>query len=312
MLNVAAGIDIGGTDSEIGLVDETGKCIEKRIIITTAFPHVEDFVAECTKAIKDLCGSRYHLKAIGVAAPNGNHYKGTIDHAVNLTWKGIIPFTDMVKNHFDVPVKLTNDANAAAIGEKKFGAAKQMNDFVLVTLGTGLGSGIYTGGRLLTGHLGLAGEMGHMIVEDEGRMCNTQRRGCLEAYASVTGLRRTVSDLLARSNEPSSLRNIPFSQLTGKQIYEAAKKGEPLALEAYDYTGYVLGRALANVVAILDTEAVILAGGLAWSGDLILTPTAKYMNEVIFPAFQGKVKVLLSELRHENAGVPGAAALALD
>ena len=310
MKEVTAGIDIGGTDSEIGLVGKTGECYKKAVIITTDFPDAGDFIRECAKQINVMCGSEYSLKGIGIAAPNGNHYKGTIDHAVNLAWKGVIPFVDMMKEHFAVPIKLTNDANAAAIGEKKFGAAKALSDFVLVTLGTGLGSGIYTGGQLLVGARGLAGEMGHMVMEEDGRMCNSGRSGCLEAYASVTGMRRTVTTLLASSNEKSELRDIPFSKLTGKAIHEAAKKNDPIALKAYEITGKVLGRAMANVVAILDTEAIILAGGLAWSGDLILKPAEKHMNEVVLPVFQDKVKVLISDLLQENAGVLGAGAFA--
>ena len=309
MKEVTAGIDIGGTDSEIGLVGKNGECYKKTIIITPNFPDVRDFIKECVKEIKAMCGDEYQLKAIGIAAPNGNHYKGTIDQAVNLTWKGIIPFVDIMKEHFTAPIRLTNDANAAAIGEKKFGAAKKLSDFVLVTLGTGLGSGIYVNGQLLVGFRGLAGEMGHMIMEEEGRMCNSGRKGCLEAYASVTGLRRTVMNLLASSNEKTELKDIPFSQLTGKQIFEAAKKGDLVALEAYEITGKMLGRAMANVVAILDTEAIILAGGLAWSGDLILQPAEKHMNAVVLPVFKNKVKVLISDLLHENAGVLGAGAL---
>ena len=310
MKEVTAGIDIGGTDSEIGLVGKNGECYKKTIIITPNFPDVRDFIRECAKEIKAMCAGEFQLKAIGIAAPNGNHYNGTIEQAVNLRWKGIIPFVDIMKEHFTAPIRLTNDANAAAIGEKKFGAAKALNDFVLVTLGTGLGSGIYTNGQLLVGARGLAGEMGHMIMEEDGRMCNSGRKGCLEAYASVTGMRRTVTNLLASSNEGSTLRDIPFSKLTGKDIHEAAKKNDPIALEAYEITGKVLGRAMANVVAILDTEAIILAGGLAWSGDLILKPAERHMNDVVLPVFKDKVKVLISELLQENAGVLGAGALA--
>jgi glucokinase len=311
MKDVTAGIDIGGIDSEIGLVSERGECFKKVTIITKDFVDVRNFVKECAKTISLLSNEgNFNLKAIGIAAPNGNPNKGTIENAVNLSWKGIIPFTEMMKEEIDVPVALTNDAKAAAVGEKLFGGAKKMENFILITLGAGLGSGIYTHGRLLTGNIGLAGEMGHMIVEDDGRMCNTKRRGCLESYASVTGIKRTVFSLLAASVDESSLRNFSFKDLTGEQISIAAHSGDPIALEAFEFTARILGRALGNVISLFDPEAIFVGGGLARSGDLLLKPTQKYIDENVFPAFEGKVKLLVSELLDVNGGMMGASALA--
>ena len=311
MKDVTAGIDIGGIDSEIGIASEDGTLNERDKIITTNFPDVNDFIRECYHMITKL-SSGYNLKGIGVAAPNGNPYTGAIENAVNLAWKGVIPFVELTKRYTSLPVVLTNDAKAAAVGEKIFGGARNMDNFILVTLGTGLGSGIYTHGHLLTGHLGLAGEMGHTIVEDDGRMCNTKRKGCLEAYASVTGIRRTVLALLSGSVLNSPLRGLSFEALDGHQIFLAARNGDPIALEAFQYTGKVLGRALANAASVFDPEAIFIAGGLAHAGDLILGPTEKYFNEYVFPAFEGKVKLLISELMDENGGVLGACALAWD
>jgi glucokinase len=311
MKDVTAGIDIGGIDSEIGLVSETGECFKKKTIITKDFADVRNFIKECATIISSLSKEEnFNLKAIGIAAPNGNPNKGTIENAVNLSWKGIIPFTEMMKEQIDVPVTLTNDAKAAAVGEKLFGGAKKMENFILITLGAGLGSGIYTHGHLLTGNIGLAGEMGHMIVEEGGRMCNTKRRGCLESYASVTGIKRTVFSLLATSVYESQLRNFSFKDLTGEQISVAAQSGDPVALEAFELTARILGRALANVISLFDPEAIFVGGGLARSGDLLLKRTQKYIDENVFPAFEGKVKLLVSELLDVNGGMMGASALA--
>jgi glucokinase len=311
MKEVTAGVDIGGIDTEIGLVSEAGECYKKAIVITGKFPGIDDFIKECVTIIRGLVKEGdFKLKGIGVAAPNGNPNRGTIENAVNLSWKGIIPFAEMMRKHFDVPVALTNDAKAAAVGEKLFGGAKAMENFILITLGTGLGSGIYTHGHLLTGNLGLAGEMGHMIVEHDGRTCNTKRKGCLESYASVTGIKRTVFSLLARSVHESSLRNISFNDLNGEQISKAALKGDPIALEAFEFTAQVLGKALANVISLFDPEAIFVAGGLARAGDRLLIPTQKYIDENVFPAFEGKVRLLVSELLDTNGGMMGACALA--
>lgn len=311
MNQVTAGIDIGGIDTEIGLVSETGECFKKVKIITGDFPDVRNFIKKCFDIILSLSKEgNSKVNAIGVAAPNGNPNKGTIENAVNLSWKGIIPFAELLREQIDVPVALTNDAKAAAVGEKLFGGAKEMENFILITLGAGLGSGIYTHGHLLTGNIGLAGEMGHMIVDTNGRMCNTKRKGCLESYASVTGIRRTVFTLLSETVYESSLRNFSFIDLTGEEIYLAARNGDPIALEAFEFTGRILGQALANVISLFDPEAVFFAGGLARAGDLLLKPTEKHINLNVFPAFEGKVRLLISELLDTNGGMMGACALA--
>jgi glucokinase len=311
MIKVTAGIDIGGIDSDIGIVSEDGKLLNKHTVITTDYPHAIDFVRACFQVIKENSVS-YELVAIGVAAPNGNHYKGTIDNPVNLSWKGIIPFVEIMQSFISVPVALTNDAKAAAVGEKLFGGAIGMSNFILVTLGTGLGCGIYTHDHLLTGHLGLACEMGHMIIEDSGRPCNTGRKGCLEAYASVTGIRRTVFSMLSNFPDHSSLRKISFDQLTGADITAAARAGDVIALKAFDFTGNILGRELANVASIFDPQAIFLGGGLAKAGELIMTPTRNSFEKNVFPAFQGKVPISESRLLAENGGIIGASALAWD
>jgi glucokinase len=311
MQEVTVGIDIGGIDSEIGIASADGHLYKKAAILTPDYPDVKNFISECFKVITNI-SQGYKVNGIGVAAPNGNPYKGTIENAVNLAWKGIIPFVEIMKTHTDVPVVLTNDAKAAAVGEKLYGGAKNMDNFILVTLGTGLGSGIYTHGHLLTGYLGLAGEMGHMIIEDDGRMCNTRRQGCLEAYASVTGIRRTVFSMLSQSVEDSPLRKFSFEELDGYQITVAAQGGDPVALEAFEFTGRILGRALANVASLFDPEAIFIGGGLARAGDFILKPTRKYFDQNVFPAFEGKVKLLISDLMKENGGIMGACALAWD
>ena len=311
MDEVTAGIDIGGIDTEIGVVNKNGKCFKKATIITGDYSDVTEFVKACADIINTLRKEgNLKLNAIGVAAPNGNPNNGSIENAVNLSWKGIIPFAEILHSYIDVPVTLTNDAKAAAVGEKLFGGAKSMQNFILITLGAGLGSGIYTHGHLLTGNLGLAGEMGHMIVDSNGRMCNTKRKGCLESYASVTGIKRTIFSLLSDTVHKSSLRDFSFKDLNGEQISLAAHNGDPIALEAFEFTGRVLGRALANVISLFDPEAIFFAGGLARAGDLLLKPTQKHIDQNVFPAFEGKVRLLISELLDTNGGMMGACALA--
>jgi glucokinase len=311
MNEVTAGIDIGGIDTEIGISNEDGKLYKKKTVITGEFPDIRDFIRECFTIITKL-SQGFLLKGIGIAAPNGNPYHGTIENAVNLSWKGIIPVVDMMKAHTNLPVVLTNDAKAAAVGEKIFGGARTMDNFILITLGTGLGCGIYSHGHLLTGHIGIAGEMGHTIIEDDGRICNTGRQGCLEAYASVTGIRRTVFSMLSSSVTTSSLRQFSFDELDGHQIFLAAQQADPIALEAFEFTGKILGRALANAASLFDPEAIFIAGGLAHAGDLLLRPTQKSFDENVFPSFQGKIKLLISRLVTANGGILGACALAWD
>jgi glucokinase len=251
------------------------------------------------------------IKGIGIGAPNGNYYEGTIENAANLNWKSVVPVTEKMKKYYPgMTIVLTNDANAAAIGEMVFGGAKTMKDFIVITLGTGLGSGIVVGGTLVYGHDGFAGELGHVNVCNKGRDCGCGRKGCLETYASASGIRRTVYWLLAERMIESELRSVCFNDLSAKMISEAALRGDKIALEAFDYTGFMLGSQLANTVATTSPEAVFLLGGLANSGDLIINPTKKYMEENLLPIFRNKVKIQSSSLPDMNAGVMGAGALA--
>ncbi|HEX9739230.1 MAG TPA: ROK family protein, partial [Ignavibacteriaceae bacterium] len=256
----------------------------------------------------EIIFSEYQLKGIGIGAPNGNYYKGTVENPPNLKW-GIVNIIELVNRFFDVPVAVTNDANASALGEMLFGAAKGMKNFIVITLGTGLGSGIVVDGQLVYGADGFAGEIGHTIYDPNGRMCGCGRKGCLETYASSTGIKRTVMELLASSNEDSVLRSISYNDLDSKMIYSSALAGDKIALQAFDYTGKVLGIKLADAVAHTSPEAIILFGGLALAGDLIIKPTSKYMEEYLFHVFKNKVKIIPSTLVDSNSAVLGASAL---
>lgn len=312
MKDVAIGIDIGGTFTKYGIVDKDGKCYFEGSISTTSVETAEEFVNELSQVLKaQMSGFKdMELKGIGIGAPNGNYYKGTIENAPNLKWKGIVPFVDLFKKHFNMPVVLTNDANAAAIGEMVYGGAKNMNDFIVITLGTGLGSGIVANGKLIYGHDGFAGELGHTKVFENGRECGCGQKGCLETYASATGIRRTVFEMLANSNAPSKLRDVTFNDITSEMIANAAQDGDKIAVEAFKYTGELLGRKLAESVSYLSPEAIFLFGGLAKSGDLILKPTKESLEANVLPIFRNKVKVMLSGMSEVNAAVMGAGALA--
>ena len=252
-------------------------------------------------------------KGIGVGAPNGNFYTGTIEYAPNLPWKGIIPLCKLLQDEFKLPVVLTNDANAAALGEMKYGAAKDMKDFIMITLGTGVGSGIVTNGTLVYGHDGFAGELGHIIIIPDGRYHEgTGKKGSLESYASATGVRLTTLEFLKNSTTPSLLRDIPADELDSKKVYDAAMAGDQLAKDVFDYTGKILGMALANFVMFSSPEAIILFGGLTKAGDLILKPTREHMEANLIQVFQNKVKILVSHLKESDAAILGASALAWD
>jgi len=314
MKDVVIGIDIGGTFTKYGIVDNEGKCLVERSIETAKYPEFDDYLKELVEDIQSTIKTVkevFTIKGVGIGAPNGNYYKGTVENAVNLNWKGIVPVVDKMKKYFPgVPIVLTNDVNAAAIGEKEFGGARDMKDFVVVALGTGLGSGYVANGQLIYGHDGFAGELGHVTVTENGRDCGCGRKGCLEAYASATGLKRTVYQLLADRMIDSELRNIKFTELTAKMISEAAHRGDKIALEAFEYTGKILGKALADSVAITSPEAIFLSGGVANARELITVPTKKYMEESLLPIFRNKVKILISQLPDMNVGTVGAAALA--
>jgi glucokinase len=308
------GIDIGGTGTKFGIVDRDGNVLFGSEISTKKHATVETFIDELYTALTALIeksGGVGRIKGIGVGAPNGNYYSGTIEYAPNLPWKGIIPLAEMLQTKFKLPVTLTNDANAAAIGEMMYGAAKGMRDFIMITLGTGVGSGIVANGQLIYGHDGFAGELGHTIVIPDGRFHpGTGKKGSLESYASATGVRNTAIEILDKTTEPSVLRNVPKDDLDSKAVYEAAIQGDKVALEIFEFTGKILGLALANAIMFSSPEAIVLFGGLTKAGDLILKPTKQHMEENLIQVFQNKVKILVSHLKESDAAILGASALA--
>jgi glucokinase len=314
MKEAVIGIDIGGTFTKFGIVDREGNCTAEGVTDTGTHESFDDFLEDLQGSIErsmQFLKSQVKIVGVGIGAPHGNYYNGSIENAVNLNWKGIVPVAAKVSELYPgITVALTNDANAAAIGEMVFGGAKTMKDFIVITLGTGLGSGLVIGGTLVYGHDGYAGELGHVNVHQNGRDCGCGKKGCLEAYASATGIRRTVYWLLAERLIDSELRNISFSDLTAKMISDAALRGDQIALEAFDRTGWFLGAKLADTVAHSSPEAIFLLGGLANSRELIINPTKKYMEEQLLPIYRNKVKILLSSLPDMNAGVLGAGALA--
>ncbi len=310
-MSFVAGIDIGGTNTVIGIVDRNGDCIEQATLPTRIDGSFTDFIEMVSQAIFQLVeGKNLQLKGIGVGAPNGSYNLGAIVDAPNLVWKGILPVCKVLNERLHVPTVLTNDANAAAIGEMLFGAAKDYKHFIVITLGTGLGSGIVIDGKLLVGHDGFAGEFGHTSVKPWGRQCGCGKRGCLETYVSAPGIRRTAFKLLADANQHSILRTYSYEQLTAKCITQAALKGDRVAREAFEYTGKILGQKLADLVALFSPQAIFLFGGLSNAGNLIFDPTKRNMEENLFPIFRNKVSLLPSGLKNENAAVLGAAALA--
>lgn len=310
-IDVTLGIDIGGTNTVFGFVDRQGNCVAESSIPTNSYEAAENLFARLSIEIVSLykqIEDKYNFIGIGIGAPNANYYKGTVEMPPNLSW-GYVNVLEIIQKYFDIPSAITNDANAAAIGEMKFGAAKGMKDFIVITLGTGLGSGIVSNGELIYGADGFAGEIGHTIYDPNGRQCGCGRKGCLETYSSASGIRRTVYELLCDSNEESELRKISFVDLTAKTISEAALRGDKIALQAFDFTGKVLGIKLADAVAHTSPEAIILFGGLAASGKLIFEPTQKYMEEYMLNIFKNKVKLIPSALTNGNTAVLGASAL---
>jgi len=313
MKEVAVGIDIGGTNSRIGIVDREGEVYFEENLSTTSFEEIETLVETLLERIQiglERIEEPIELKGIGIGAPNANFYKGTIENAPNLRWKGVIRFCDMFKKFYpDIPVIITNDANAAAIGEMVYGGAKGMKNFIVITLGTGLGSGIVVNGELVYGHTSFAGELGHVSIVPSGRKCNCGRRGCLETYVSAPGLRRTFYKLLSDHNGNSPLSKTSFDELTAEMIWYAAKENDVVALEAFKQTGKKLGQALVNAIAHTSPEAIFLFGGLARSGELIFKPTRKYIDKNIQTMFEGSVKLLPSQITESTAAILGASAL---
>jgi glucokinase len=310
---LAIGIDIGGTGTKFGIVDRDGNVLFTGDISTKKHTEIDTFIDELHSALSELierAGGIGRMKGIGVGAPNGNYYTGTIEYAPNLPWKGIIPLAKLIENKFKLPVTLTNDANAAAIGEMMYGAAKGMKDFIMITLGTGVGSGIVANGKLIYGHDGFAGELGHTIVIPDGRLhLGTGKKGSLESYASATGVTLTAIELLQRDKQDSLLRKVPKDKLDSKVVYDAAIQGDKLALEIFEFTGKILGLALANAIMFSSPEAIILFGGLTKAGDFILKPTREHMEANLIQVFQNKVKILVSHLKESDAAILGASAL---
>lgn len=310
---LAIGIDIGGTNTKYGLVNHRGDILEKGEIRTDAYPKIESFIDALYEKLKPLIDSvedQKEVKGIGIGAPNGNYYKGTIEYAPNLQWKGIIQLTDLITERFNLPASLTNDANAAAVGEMMYGAARGMRDFIMITLGTGVGSGIVANGQLVYGHDGFAGELGHTIIRHGGRKhWATNLDGSLEAYCSATGISITAREMLAQSKENSLLRNYRPEEIDSKRVYDCAIQGDKLAVEVYRFTGQILGEALANFIMFSSPEAIILFGGVIKAGDLLLQPTKVHMEKNLLPIFQNKVKLIFSELKEADAAILGASAL---
>ena len=326
MKKLAIGIDIGGINTAFGLVDEQGDLYAESVISTKKYPHFDDYPAyvrdlcEAMKALADSLSFDYELVGIGIGAPNANYHRGTIEHPVNL-WvypqdapgdegKRVFPLAQDISDYFQgVRTVMTNDANAATIGEMVYGNAKGMRDFVMITLGTGLGSGFVANGEMIYGHDGFAGEFGHVCVERDGRQCGCGRRGCLETYVSATGIKRTVFELMATMTAPSKLRDIAYNDFDASMISVAAEQGDPIAKEAFRFTGELLGRALADVVTVTSPEAIFLVGGLSKAGKLIFEPTQWYMEENMMFTFKNKVKLLPSGIQSKNAAILGASAL---
>jgi glucokinase len=313
---LAIGIDIGGTGTKFGIVDRVGNLLFSSEMSTRNHGEVENYIDVLHSNLIpfiEQAGGIGRIKGIGMGAPNGNYYSGTIEYAPNLPWKGIIPLAKMVEDKFKLPVVLTNDANAAALGEMMYGAAKGMKDFIMITLGTGVGSGIVANGKMIYGHDGFAGELGHTIIIPDGRLhLGTGKKGSLESYASATGVCFTAVELLEKSKTPSLLRKIPKEEIDSKKVYEAAMEGDDLAKAIFEYTGKILGMALANFVMFSSPEAIILFGGLMKAGDLLLKPTREHMEENLIQVFQNKVKILVSHLKESDAAILGASALVWD
>ncbi len=306
---LALGIDIGGTNTAYGFVNRRGEIVDKGSVPTTGHDSPQDYMQALQSTLMPLIErfGRQYITGVGIGAPNGNFFTGEIIFAPNLPWKGVvIPMVKMAQDALGVKATLTNDANAAAIGEMMYGAAKGMKDFILVTLGTGVGSGFVANGQLIYGHDGFAGELGHVIAVRDGRMCGCGRKGCLEAYTSATGIVATANEWLSQSTEDSILRD---KQITAKIIQEAAAQGDELAIKLFDYTAKILGQTLADAIAITSPQAIILFGGLAKAGDMLMVPLKKYMEENLLNIYQNKVALIHSALPDADAAILGASAL---
>ena len=307
------GIDMGGTNTAFGIVDARGTVIASNSIKTRKHSKIEDYIDELYTEISRLIeanDAQDKIQGIGIGAPNANYFTGVIEDGVNLPWPTPIPLAELVSNKFGIPTRITNDANAAAIGEMTYGVARGLKDFIMITLGTGVGSGIVINGQMVYGHDGFAGELGHVVMKrNNGRTCGCGRTGCLEAYCSATGVARTAREFLEIRTDESSLRELPIEDITSKDVFDAANAGDQLAKDVFEYTGKILGEAFCDFTVFSSPQAIVLFGGLAKSGELLMKPLRNAMEKNMMGIFKGKVKVLLSELKEADAAVLGASAL---
>lgn len=311
---LTVGIDVGGTTTKFGLVNAAGEILVQDRIPSNEKDFVEDFIEQLYQRLHPMIqqhGGYDRFAGIGMGAPNGNIHSGTIEYAPNLKWKGIIPMAEIMTKKFGLPTRLTNDANAAAMGEMMYGCARGMRHFITITLGTGVGSGIVIDGKIVVGHDGFAGELGHTVIRPGGRLHKgTGMRGSLEAYASATGVRETAIELLtAFPDKESLLRDYSFNDMTSETVYRCALQGDAIANEIFEFTGQILGESLANFVMFSSPEAIVLFGGLTKAGNLLMNPTRKHMEENLLPIFRNKVKLIFSELNESDAAILGASAL---
>ncbi|MEO0507058.1 MAG: ROK family protein [Bacteroidota bacterium] len=312
-MDIVLGVDIGGTKTKVGLVDADGRCLEKTFFRTKEYPNLDDYLEKLQETCDDLLqkgGQDFKVLGCGIGAPNASSKNGTIENASNLLWKGTVPFLSKFKEKIDLPMRIMNDASAAALGEMLFGSAKNMTDFIAITLGTGFGAGIVANGQLIDGYDGFAGELGHVdMTMGDGRLTGLGVKGGLEAYVSATGLKRTIMYMLSKYLVDSRFRSIAFNDLHGEDISQAAEEGDPIALMSFDYTAKIMAQALANFTAFTQPEAFILMGGLTNSGKWIMDPLEKYFNEFLLEIYRGKVKLLMSGMEGKTAAICGAAAL---
>ena len=309
------GLDLGGTNSVFGIVDARGNIVVTTAIKTQAYPDFDDYVKASVDALMpiiDTVGGIEKIKALGIGAPNGNYYNGTIEYAANLVWQGVVPIAKKFEEALGIPVIVTNDANAAAVGEFTYGVARGMKNFIMITLGTGVGSGIYINGQLVLGCDGLAGELGHLTVVPGGRTCGCGRKGCLETYCSATGVARTAREYLDKRDTPSLLRDIKPEDITSFEVYKAAVAGDELAKKIFEVTGSMLGEACANFALFCSPEAFIFMGGLTKAGVLLMKPLQKAYDEHVLSVYKGKAKLMLSGLKDSETAVLGASALGWD
>lgn len=308
------GLDMGGTNSVFGIVDQRGNIKSQTVISTKAYPDFKDYVKAAYEALQpalDQVGGIQNIRAMGIGAPDANYYTGNIENAANLAWKGIVPCAQLFEEVFGIPVRVTNDANAAAMGEMTYGVARGMKNFIMITLGTGVGSGIVVDGRVVYGSDGFAGELGHFVIDhsDNARSCGCGRKGCLEAYTSATGVARTAREFLEHSSEASLLRDLVADEITSYDVFKAAEKGDKLALDIFNYTGRILGTACADFATFCSPEAFVFFGGLTKAGEYLMQPLRKSYEENILFLYKNEAKLLISALNGSEAAVLGASAL---